>query len=383
MSMPYTLFDSKQLYQNETVYWTQSTNGAASGLTFDSNYSSITLTSGTAAGGWASAQTRTYWNYQSGKSQLALMTGNFYGGVANVIKRIGIFDDNNGLYFMLSGTTASIGVRTFTSGAAVDTVVTQSAWNIDHFDGTGQSGITLNTSEAQVFVIDYQWLGVGKIRFGFVYNDNIYYVHEVYNANINPYVYMQRPNLPIRYEIRNGAAQSTAPILSQICSAVFSEAGGVDNIGYKNSITTAITGVAVSTTAFTPVLAIRLQSTFTRGAACKPDSFWAAPIGTSNGGYFGMCYNCQVSGGTWVNVTNSAVQYNATMTSMSTTNSAAVMSDNMGFGKSGPGASFLNLMQYLWAGFDYTETVPDVWVLWAKDSSGATYIGGINWEEYR
>ena len=82
--------------------------------------------------------------------------------------------------------------------------VPQSAWNVDPLDGTGASGITLNLSAAQIAIIDYQWLGVGRVRTGFVIDGLPYYVH-YFNHSNNPTfksVYMSTPNLPIRYDIQ-------------------------------------------------------------------------------------------------------------------------------------------------------------------------------------
>ena len=52
--------------------------------------------------------------------------------------------------------TASFVLRSSTSGAPVEREVQQSEWNIDPFDGTGPSGITLDFTCTQILLIDAQ-----------------------------------------------------------------------------------------------------------------------------------------------------------------------------------------------------------------------------------
>jgi hypothetical protein len=46
-------------------------------------------------------------------------------------------------------------------------------------DGTGRSGITLDVTKTQIFIVDLEWLGVGRVRLGFVIDGKIYYCHEI------------------------------------------------------------------------------------------------------------------------------------------------------------------------------------------------------------
>lgn len=143
-------------------------------------------------------------------------------------KREGIFDENNGIFLEDDGTNYKFVRRTSASGSPVDNAVNQSAWNIDKMDGTGSSGITLDFTKTQIMIIDYEWLGVGRVRMGFVVDGMIYYAHEFLNANSLTTVYMSTPNLPIRSEIANdGNAASQS--LTQICSSVISEGGTQEN----------------------------------------------------------------------------------------------------------------------------------------------------------
>lgn len=382
VSAPVSLFNNKQLYAVDQIFWTQSNTGTGAQQTFDSNFSSVTLTSGTAATGYSANQTRTYWPYQPGRSQLATMTGNFLGGQANVIKRIGLFDDRNGMFFQLSGTALSVVLRSDTSGSVVDTIIPQASWNVDKGDGTGASGFNIDVTKAQIFIIDYQWLGVGRVRYGIAGVSGPLYLDYIQNTNTNIGVYMKRPNLPVRYEIlNNNTPQGTAPNMIQICSSVVSEGAAEHPYDNKSVYQFVASSIAVGSTA--PLVAIRLKSTFTRGSAVRPTSIWAYALATGSNGVAGLCLNCQISGGTWVSITNSAVEYNSTATSISTTNTASVTVHTDGLnGTSGLSGPF-EVDRFLWGGYDFAQIVPDQWVLFVTNISGGTntYLGGMNFEE--
>lgn len=381
VGLPFTMFQSKELFQQESVYWTTSSSGAGAGFTFDSNFSSITLTSGTTSGAWSSYQTKTYWPYFPGKANSLAVTGNFFGGQTNVVKRIGYFDDNNGLFIQLSGTTLSAVIRSNTSGTPVDTVIPQSSWNIDRLDGTGPSGYNIDLTKSQIFYIDFQWLGVGKVRFGVQANAKPIFFHVSYNTNVNPGVYMQRPDLPIRYEIRNLAVLGSAPIMTKICCNLTSE-GGEGN--YMNStVQSPLAGTAFAASQLLPLVAVRVKSGFTRGANFRPHEYVVGSTSAANG-YVYVCYNPQISGGTWVSITNSALEYNNTATAITTTNTACVIthSDIVTNGTRSTGVG--NVDPFLWANYDYNQTTPDVWALAVYNLAGNnTYFGSMGLEEYR
>jgi hypothetical protein len=96
-------------------------------------------------------------------------------------------------------------------------------------DGSGPSGITIDLTKTQIFCVDFEWLGVGRVRFGFVVDGQIIYCHELLNANALSEVYMSTPNLPLRYEISNDGSGSSAS-MDHICTSIISE-GGTQDLG--------------------------------------------------------------------------------------------------------------------------------------------------------
>ena len=109
-------------------------------------------------------------------------------------------------------------VRSKASGAVVENVVNQSEWNLDTFQD-------LDFSKAQIFALDLEWLGVGRVRCGFVVDGAIRYCHEFNHANNIDSVYMTSAILPVSYSVRNSSAIASPCVFKQICSNVVNEGG--------------------------------------------------------------------------------------------------------------------------------------------------------------
>jgi hypothetical protein len=185
-------------------------------------------------------------SYQPGKSLLIFNTFVMNTLTANLKQKVGLFDANNGIFFTADGTTLKIVRRTYTSGAPVDTEISQSSWNGDILNGTGASGFTLNAATSNILFIDIEWLGVGSVRVGFVINGQLITAHTFYNANSLTTVYMQTANLPIRYEIeRAGTLTAGTYTLQQICSSCISE-GGYSPQGLEEMIGTGTVSAGVN-----------------------------------------------------------------------------------------------------------------------------------------
>ena len=277
VSNPYTLFDSQNRYQKDPQFSEELvTSGTA---TYVADESSVDLAVTTASGSKAVRQTFRVFPYQPGKGLLVMATFVMNVGKENLRQRVGYFNTSNGVFFQINGTTRSFVLRTNTSGTPSDArTVNQADWNGDKLDGTGASGITLDPTKAQILWMDFEWLGVGSVRCGFIIDGQYIVCHTFNNANDIDKVYMTTAILPIRYEIENTGSTASSSTLTQICSTVISE-GGYDQ---KSSLTwarraTVLTGV---TTSFVPIVSIRLKST-NLGAVVLPSIFHAIPIGST------------------------------------------------------------------------------------------------------
>ena len=199
--------------------------------------------------GQSVSQSRQYCNYQPGKSLLIMMSFVFNTDTStsdDYLLRVGYYDKYNGLFLQFDGNDSdpvSVVLRSsrLTDPSITDTIYTQSSWNMDKLDGTGNSGIILDFTKAQLLIIDLEWLSVGRVRFGFVCYGRIIYCHQITNVNSLSGPYMYTANLPVRYEIVNNS--SGLANLTQICSTVISEGG------YKPS--TALFSLSTSLTTMT------------------------------------------------------------------------------------------------------------------------------------
>ena len=282
----FTLGDYKHIYAIDPNFLDYTANGGT--VTFNANQACAILATTSATNSVAIHQTKFYHHYQPGKSQLIYSSLTLHAPHRNVTKRTGYFDDRDGIYFeqvgsntadgtTVSATTQTLNwvIRTYVGGTAnegnyVTTVngtpytykrrVPQSEWNKDPCDGTGPSGFNLDVTKTQLAWIDFQWLGVGRVRCGFVHNGELITAHEYYHSNVLPTVYMSNPNLPVRCEIRN-TGTTPGGEMDQICSSVMSEGGYVES-GIDWSVYSSERATPTPGRTKLPLIAIRLKNLF-------------------------------------------------------------------------------------------------------------------------
>lgn len=311
-SSPFTLFDSQNRYQKDPQF-SESLTGSGT-VSYVANESSVDMNVTTASGDKVVRQTFRVFPYQPGKSLEVFATFVMNAGKDNLRQRVGYFNTDNGVFFQINGTTKSFVLRTNTSGTPSDArTVNQGSWNGDRLDGTGPSGLTLDPTKAQILYMDFEWLGVGSVRCGFVIDGKIIICHTFNNANDLDKVYMTTAILPIRYEIENTGAAASGSTLTQICSTVISE-GGYEQ---KSALTWARRAATLTnvTTSFLPIVSIRLKST-SLGAIVIPSIFHALPIGSTLDYEVALIKNPTLTGPSWTS--NSLnVEYDVTASALS------------------------------------------------------------------
>lgn len=281
-SQPYTLFDSQNRYEKNDLFSETTATGGT--VNYVANASTVNLEVTASSGSEVVRQTYRSFSYQPGKSLLVMNT--FVMPVVNSGDnqriRIGYFNTDNGVFLereVINGVaTTYITRRTSVTGAPPNNRVAQADWNGDKLNGTGDSGFTLDLTKAQIFWQDFEWLGVGAVRCGFVIDGQVIICHTFYNANNLTSVYMTTAILPIRYEITNTGA-STGAILKQICSTVISEGGYEKKVAPLVARMTAVNS-SISTS-FVPLVSIRLASGRT-GAVVIPDGYNVLPTSASS-----------------------------------------------------------------------------------------------------
>jgi hypothetical protein len=271
VTAPKTLFDAKQLTGKLPNVFDEVINGTATSVWQKND--SLTKMSTVASGDYVIRQTSARFNYQPGKSMLAYFTGVFTPQT-NVIKRIGLFHGLSsapytpvdGIFIeSTDGPTGYVAFRVLkTEGTYYALSAAQPAWNLDRLDGTGPSGLTINFNFAQLLVIDYEWLGVGRIRCGFNIAGKTIYAHEFTHPAGLTVPYMTSGNQPVRYEIRQTGVGSGT--MNHICTSIMSE-GGEEYIGTPITAElsaapgAAMVGVTTNDTVYRPIIAVRLNPT--------------------------------------------------------------------------------------------------------------------------
>lgn len=305
VSEPFTLLDAKMLNNKLPNIYDEVINGSATSTFIPDD--SLVLMSTSADGDYVIRQTPIHFNYQPGKSMLSYFTGVFEPET-NIIKRVGMFQGlsaapytpSDGIFLESTENYVSFNVIK-TQGTPFSLSASQSEWNIDKLDGNGASGLTIDFTKAQLVIIDYEWLSVGRVRCGFMMGGSPIYVHQFANINNLTGPYMTSGSQPVRYEIRQ--VGSGAGSMKHICSSVMVE-GGQENVGFTVTAATSAT-VAVDTT-FRPLLAIRLNpDSHDRSLLVKSLKF----LNSGNGDvYWKSVLNPTIIGGSlnWIQADNSA-----------------------------------------------------------------------------
>lgn len=311
ISPPVTLFDCQNRYAKNPDF-DESVSGSAT-VTYSADESSVLLNVTNASGDKVVRETKRVFAYQPGKSLLVMNTFVMPTAHANLRCRVGYFGVNNGVFFERSGTALRMVRRTYTSGSPVDNVVAQADWNGDKLDGTGSSGLTLDTTKAQIFWQDFEWLGVGSVRTGFIINGKFIVCHTFNHANILALVYMTTAILPIRYEIENTGATDGSRTMRQICSTVISE-GGYEK---KTVLQTASTATATTVdTTLVPLVSLRLDSN-RLDSLVIPDGYNVLPLASSGTTFeIQLVKNATLTGPSWTQTTSDNVEYDVSATAM-------------------------------------------------------------------
>ena len=306
-SQQVNLFEYEFRYDRATdVYWdTDATSGGTGSV--NTNTVSYELNCTSTTGSQFILQSRRYIEYRPSETQSVFFTANYKGAVANIMKCVGLYDDENGVFLQLDGTTPKFVIRSKTSGSVVDTTASQSNWNGDKLDGTGASGVTVDWEDQQLFEISFGWLGSAPVELYFYNGAEKVLVHRFTNTNSIAVPYSQSGTLPVRAEIENlssGAAES----MHLTCVSVAAR-GTRLNIGRVRPVDYDVNSAREFENGTEKIaVGFRIKSTYKYSSA-KPIEF----SGVSNGGgaefLWRLYFNPTLSGGgSWADVDGSILQ---------------------------------------------------------------------------
>lgn len=298
VSTPNVVFDNYEITGKKTLVWSEAIVGGAS-IAHVANTSASKFETTAANGDKATRSSKKLSLYTPGTSILCLLTGVMGTGAANSAQRIGLFSALDGAFFEQRSSVMGVVIRSSVTGSAVNTRVAQSDWNVDTMDGTGPSGISLDFTKTQIFYIDLEWLGVGRVRFGFVHQGVPYICHECYHNNQLSTVYMKSPILPVTYEVENFGASTALADFRQICCSVIVE-GTETTSKIPRTISNGIISRSLTTTTGIPILSMKLQTANVGQAMLRPIDVNVLSLGNVNT-IFEVHYGGTLESASWSN----------------------------------------------------------------------------------
>lgn len=348
--------------------------------TFVANAAATRLTNTTSSSDSIIRQSKRYFSYAPGVSHSYSIAATIGAKKTNVVQRLGHFDTNNGCFFQQDSTNLAVVIRTSTSGAVVNTAINQSSWNLDKLDGTGASGITLDVTKHNKYIIDSSWYGAGRVRFGVFINGATIYCHSFDGANSSALPYTRTPKLPLRFELVNTGTTASTTTMDVVCMTVTQESTHEVLPSYTFSRSNGRTGFSVSSTSI-PLLSLRLNTTFngiTNRCSIFPVSFQG--ITNQQAVLIQIILNPTLTGSSFASVNSfSAAQVDTSATAYSGGTVVAEL-----YVPSADQATF-NLKDYsksLTLGLDIAGTTSDILTVAAISLAGAsTTWGAIQWEE--
>ncbi len=185
------------------------------------------------ANGFASSSSNQYHHYVAGSSHLYAGTAllNSPSSTGNT-RNWGMFDANNGFFFRLG--TGGVGATDSTGLSVVlrnnigeapnkDTIIPRNQWNGDKLDGTGDSQATIDLSKINIWWIDVQWHGAGRIRYGTYIDGQRVVCHSEYIGNTQSLAMSQTASLPVCFSNKSSVASATNLYIETWSAAVWTE----------------------------------------------------------------------------------------------------------------------------------------------------------------
>ena len=238
----------------------------------------------------------------------------FTTGVANSEQIIGLGNDQNGFYFGYNGSDFSI--LNLTNSTKFWTK--QSDWNVDKMNGSGTSGMTLDTTKGNIYIIEFQWGTFGLVNFYILSTVTglpiLVNKIEFPNTSTSPLLFID--TLPLSAKVSNTTNASNVILKTSTAMAICEGDPSTQSLRTRNSISAANTS---ATLANQHILSIRNVTTFngkTNNTNVRLDF-----ISTSNDGNKTTTYNLIRNASftvtptyTPVNATLSVIEYNNTST---------------------------------------------------------------------
>ena len=336
----------------------------------------LSVTAG--VGNYAVIQTRQSHPYFAGNPQRITETYSNLQYESGTIKRIGYFDSDfgtpystalDGIWIESNGNDSTYYLVISKNGT--QNKIPRSAW-VDKLDGTGESGMTWNPQNFNVFEFDFLFLGGTGVEFN-MFNGRVpAYMHTYNHANNEPLVIINTPQKPIRYEIRSTGGAGT---LHAICAQV-GTSGSIDGIaGIKASLPYQLPISGGTAGSQTHIRSMRLKTGFE--TEFVQNLGFSALSATNDNVFLKIVFNGTITEGTWTSVPNSVIEYNEGATYTESTGQI-IYSEYLTASTSS--TALLKSLRRLGAGLDGNRDV--VSVICTPLSSGSSIGTSLQWIEF-
>ena len=322
--------------------------------------------------------------YQSGKSQLVEASFTNFATQSNVIKRVGYYTSGtasnynsnlDGFFLESNGINNAISFQIWKGGTNVVTA-TSSSWLTTDYDAS-----LLDWSKTQLMFVDFQWLGVGRVRFYMVIDGipKLFYTFTCMN-NLST-VYMNSPNKPIRYEIRQSGSGSGS--FGMICSGVSME-GSINSL-YRTAAINDFTERTLLTGGVNyAILGIRLVGSPSQIGVSAALSA-VDVLQTSNDNYIVTIQKAPVLSGvaSWTKLQNSPIEYSFGSGSLTVLTDGFTIGSFMGKSGSLSQEKYTMDDSAFSLGYLIDETPEEWWVCIKASSNTAKMRTGVNIKYYK
>jgi hypothetical protein len=352
-----TLLDIKHSYDKLPLLVDEEIGGGASSVWGDA---SVSMSTG-ADEEFVVRQTIKSAPYQSGKSQLFEASFSKFNIESNVIKRVGYYTSTtvspydggfDGFFLESNGVTNEISFQIWKGGTSILNVDTSSWLSTDY------NVALMNWSKVNLILVDFQWLGVGRVRFYMVIDGTprLFYANTAI-GNIDT-VYMDHPNKPIRYEIRQDGSGSGE--FCMICSGVAME-GSINSLYHQVSVTDFTERTLPTGGTAYALLGIRLNGNTSYAGTVSTIS-QVDVLQTSNDNYLVSIQKAPGLSGSpsWNAITNTPLQYSLGTGVLTVSTPGLVITSTMG--KSGSVMSeSLQMTDSVFSLGYYIDGTPEEW----------------------
>lgn len=181
------------------------------------------------AGGGAQIETREHAFYQAGQGLRIQWSSQFTAGIAGSTQLSGYGNSTNGLFVGWNGARFGCLLRSSATGSIVDTWFYQDDWDndcSDKFDGTGPSGINLNTATSNVYMAQAKLHYYADIVWMLAtpdHPDPLVLHRYKHNDQTRTGMTLRTGSLPLHMSVQNDAGVTNDITLRGASMAVFTE----------------------------------------------------------------------------------------------------------------------------------------------------------------